>query len=345
VYGSLVQSWRSKVPKSNLRPACYPSASYMVRECPLKHNPTADRWPDPVHNLNPSSSHKDIRIGFPKLPLIGSQSYFELMRLWLEDCDRNHPGCRPISGIDDRLPTRLIDVGGKENDGTVRLYVTRPEDVGHMQSFRYIALSHQWGDPTLHNHFNATPENIDVLTEGISESLLPPMFQNAIRFTRELNVRYLWIDSICIIQGPEGDFANEAQYMETVFHLAYCVIAASHSSGTSTSFLRPQQDRTPRKFVKFGGSPSGSPVYVCEPFDDFEHDIVNGPLNKRGWVLQERALAQRTIHIADTQTYWECGEGVRCETLTKMRKYVQPQLLNIETQTFCKFSSLGRGTY
>ena len=34
-------------------------------------------------------------------------------------------------------------------------------------------------------------------------------------------------------------------------------------------------------------------------------------------MLQERALARRTIYFAERQTYWECGGGVRSEALTK----------------------------
>jgi hypothetical protein len=41
-------------------------------------------------------------------------------------------------------------------------------------------------------------------------------------------------------------------------------------------------------------------------------------LNRRGWVLQERALSRRIIHFTATQTYWECGKGVHCESLTRM---------------------------
>jgi hypothetical protein len=67
-------------------------------------------------------------------------------------------------------------------------------------------------------------------------------------------------------------------------------------------------------------SPPRNPFYVCEAIDDFQHDVIDGRLNKRGWVLQERALARRTIYFTENQTYWECGEGVRCETLAKMRK-------------------------
>jgi hypothetical protein len=39
--------------------------------------------------------------------------------------------------------------------------------------------------------------------------------------------------------------------------------------------------------------------------------------------LQERALSRRTMHFTETQTYWECGEGVWCETFTKTKKYVE----------------------
>jgi hypothetical protein len=54
--------------------------------------------------------------------------------------------------------------------------------------------------------------------------------------------------------------------------------------------------------------------------NDFKTHVLEGRLNKRRWVLQERALAHRTIFFTDRQTYWECGEGVKCETLTKMDK-------------------------
>ena len=38
------------------------------------------------------------------------------------------------------------------------------------------------------------------------------------------------------------------------------------------------------------------------------------------WVLQERALARRTIYFAENQTYFECGRGIQCESMTNMHK-------------------------
>ncbi|KAH6894606.1 hypothetical protein B0T10DRAFT_456832 [Thelonectria olida] len=256
----------------------------------------------------------DIPIGFPMLPKMESPAYYGLLRQWIHDCD-SHPGCHGENTMvgTRRIPTRLIDVGDTTSK-TVHLSSTR--FWSQSQGTKYVALSHPWGDAKLHDHFSTTSKNIDRrLVNEIPLDELPATFKDAVKVTRELGVQYLWIDSLCIIQGDDGDFKDEAKHMETVFSFAYCVIAASRSTGTSDGFLKKRPDR---KFVEFE-APGGSTLYVCQAIDDFQHHVIDGTLNKRGWVLQERALARRTIYFTETQTYWECGEGIRCETLTKMR--------------------------
>ena len=257
-------------------------------------------------------------------PVNRPKEFFELIRLWLQDCDENHPGCRGTSTT--RLPTRLIHVG-KSNADKIFLYETTKEDQRQYQEdgsdkYSYVALSHRWGDPKKCNHFVTLPGTVlDDFKKEIplsGDSGLPPTFQHAIEVTRCLGKEYLWIDSICILQGPDGDFKTEAKRMEDVFSSAYCVIAASRAEDQRDGFLKPREDR---KFLKFETS-AGNPFYVCEPIDDFKRDVLDGPLNKRGWVLQERALARRTIYFTKVQMYFECGEGVRCETLSKIRQYV-----------------------
>ena len=103
--------------------------------------------------------------------------------------------------------------------------------------------------------------------------------------------------------------------MEDVYSSAYCTLAASSAKNPNDGFLVPRKDN---KFLTF--HMNGFPVYVSRFMDDFEKHVLQGPLSKRGWVMQERALARRTIFFTDRQTYFECGEGVRCETLAKMEK-------------------------
>ncbi|KAH8897353.1 HET-domain-containing protein, partial [Thozetella sp. PMI_491] len=249
-----------------------------------------------------------VQIGMPHLPRAGSPAHLEILRQWLHACDdkNGHPRCHTSGSMRD-LPTRLLDVG-HDGDDFVRLWETGLHDVGE-----YIALSHPWGRAP---HFVTDPDNLEQHKKGIPFRDLPATFRDAITVTRSLGKRYLWIDSICIMQGPRGDFAAQAKKMETVFSSAYCVLAASRSHSHFEGFL---QDRRPRDYVTIRGSGNDAvPFYICENIDYFDHHVLEGHLNKRGWVLQEHALARRTIFFTEHQTYWECGDGVRCETLTKM---------------------------
>ncbi|KAI0968943.1 heterokaryon incompatibility protein-domain-containing protein [Xylaria arbuscula] len=250
-----------------------------------------------------------IQVGNPRLP--DGEPRFEICRQWLEDCD-THNSCKLVdrfNQIAKGRPTRLLNVG-EENAAQLHLYETNEKDV----DLKYLALSHPWGDKRLHSHFMTNVDNYENHKKGISETNLPDLFKDAIKLTRALRCRYIWIDSLCIKQGKGGDFESEAERMELVYSMAYCVIATTHATGNSDSFLTR---RSKRDFVKI--DKDGTPFYVCEPIDDFQKHVLDGHLNTRGWVLQERALARRTIHFTKEQMYWECGEGIRCETLTKMK--------------------------
>ncbi|KAF1832274.1 HET-domain-containing protein [Decorospora gaudefroyi] len=255
-----------------------------------------------------------IQLGFPDPPQPRTDTSFEFMRMWLEDCSNpesdnfEHQNCRTKG---DSIPTRLIDVGTIENS-TLQLVETQEERI---LNTGYIALSHPWGDPKNHPPFCTTRgEVLEAFKKRIPYEELPATFKDAIYCTQRLNVRYLWIDSICILQGDDGDFKEESTRMENVFSGAYCVLAASRAKGQRDGFLGPRQRHD---FVTFQRGDE-KPFYVCKTIDNFNKDVIEGSLNKRGWVLQERALARRTIYFTERQTYFECGNGIRCETLTKM---------------------------
>lgn len=252
----------------------------------------------------------EIQIGIPRLP--DGKDRFEICRQWFENCD-THNSCKledRFNQIRNGRPTRLLDVG-KEEAPQLYLYETKEGDV----DLKYLALSHPWGNDKEH-HFKTTPENYESHKKGISETNLPNLFKDAIELTRALRCRYIWIDSLCIKQGEGGDFESEATRMGLVYSKAYCVIATTHAKGNSDRFLTRESNRESVKLV----DKDNIPFYVCEPIDDFQKHVLDGYLNTRGWVLQERALARRTIHFAKEQMYWECGEGIRCETLRKMKK-------------------------
>ncbi|KAF2104858.1 HET-domain-containing protein [Rhizodiscina lignyota] len=210
------------------------------------------------------------------------------------------------------VPTRLLDVGD-EDQAVIRL---SSESNGQTTPIKYMALSHQWGPPGQHRKFCTYKSNIEELKKNISIAALPRTFQDAVHITRSLGVRYLWVDSLCIIQNDPCDWERESKFMEQVFSSAYCTLAASCARGVDDSFLKAPPAR---HGVTLVNPHSSSLYYLYESIDDFHNHVDQGELNMRGWVLQERALSRRTIYFTETQSYWECGGGVRCETLTKSK--------------------------
>jgi hypothetical protein len=70
----------------------------------------------------------------------------------------------------------------------------------------YIALSHCSGDlPFLQLKTNYRT----FTTSGIGLDSLPRTFREVVSVTKDLVVRYLWIDSFCIIQDSPEDWAYE----------------------------------------------------------------------------------------------------------------------------------------
>ena len=282
-------------------------------------NLLADGYDRPVLRLctSPQWTGDDtIQVAPSALLEKSSEAFFALLAKWLRDCDDEHKdwGCHG-SKSQPPLPTRVIDVGvgneGKANSD-IRLVCSRKWSRG-----RYVALSHRWGKLTRENEQSCTfKSNLEDRCRGISFAELGKTFQDAVTVTRRLGLRYLWIDSLCIVQDDTEDWRREARRMQDVFHQAYCTIAATAAEDAQAGFLGP---RPTSRSVAVQTS-QGAPVYFCESVDDFRSDVERACLNQRGWVLQERALSRRTIHFGINQTYWECGRGIFCETLARLTK-------------------------
>ncbi|KAK3291360.1 uncharacterized protein B0H64DRAFT_331111 [Chaetomium fimeti] len=262
-----------------------------------------------VHNA------QDVQLGFPNLPAPGSRLHLELLSLWVEACDQNHSQTcsRSHSHTCSRkppefFPTRVIDVGKRE--GVVRLlYETTDID----PSSRYVALSHRWGPPPPPGpvESNDKPPMIrtTVAERPIPLTQLPRTFRDAVEVTRAIGAQYLWIDSLCIVQDDPHDWHNESQRMERVYASAYCTLAAIRASSPEDGFLAAAAAVAPS--LPPGGVEDE--IYVCEMVDDFDEHVSRSELQRRGWVLQERALSRRTIHFTDKQTYWECADVYHSE--------------------------------
>jgi len=170
-------------------------------------------------------------------------------------------------------------------------------------------------------------------THGIDYHSLPKNFQDAIAVTRSIGVRYLWIDSLCIVQDNRLDWEMESSKMASIYSNAYLVLAASQATESSEGFidrkdveLKSTMQLNPGNSTKIAWmkNPDSTtseiysrPMSTDPTMGKSRHrwKITTSPLNRRGWVLQENILARRIIHFTESEMIWECVECLRCECL------------------------------
>jgi hypothetical protein len=195
------------------------------------------------------------------------------------------------------LPDRILDVGLGPSSNDIVLQETTS------QRGRYICLSYCWGTSKF---LSTTSDNISAHKEGIQLQSLPQTFRDIIFVSRALNIRYIWIDSLCIIQNDYLDWNTQAQKMATIYSNSHLTISASSGasadSGLFSKKLSPVNIRTLSARV----------VYHL-PNNPSEVDISAWPLLSRAWAFQERLLSPRVVHFGPEELIWECNESRDCE--------------------------------
>lgn len=210
---------------------------------------------------------------------------------WIETCNKDHEGCH--SKETPLLPTRVLDVGSSPSSQVVKLVETSG------QRAQYIALSHCWGES---NSFMTTRTTIEDMKSGFWPEQAPATLQDAIKVTRQLGICYLWIDSLCIIQGDTTDWEIESSRMGGIYRNAYLTIAASRAAGDSEGFLKP---RPPACSALKVVSPSGDSTHIYLRPQESAYDS-DDPLDTRAWALQERYLSRRQLRFSKNKIIWQC---------------------------------------
>jgi hypothetical protein len=130
------------------------------------------------------------------------------------------------------MPTRLLEITlGKNDRYAVRLCKTTG------QSLVYAALSYIWGGP---QSCQTLKRNIDEYLQHIELQKVPKTILDAIHCTQTLGLKYLWVDSLCIIQDSAEDKSREIGLMSTIYKNAYVTISAAKATSCEEGFLEPR---------------------------------------------------------------------------------------------------------
>jgi len=158
------------------------------------------------------------------------------VKSWLRACSETHKSCRPVQN-QEALPTRLLEI----QLGSSKLELKLVEI--HGLTGLYFALSYVWGLPG--NVFRTTQNNCSSLLQAIDPSSPPSVILDAVVLTRAIGVRYLWVDSLCIIQDDASDWEREALAMATVYNRASLVISATLSQDSSYGIITSPGSQDP----------------------------------------------------------------------------------------------------
>lgn len=240
-------------------------------------------------------------------------------RAWLESrlerCLTSHGACQ--SRPDLVLPRRLLYFSQPfSGDIRIRLYEpSKPTQTPPANQQRYAALSHCWGD---HQSCITQANNLKARTAGIPWPTIPKTFQDAIRFCLELDINFLWIDALCIIQDDVADWEIESAKMADIYQNAFITLAATRASSDRGGCFDEVMQRVPQHTLESSLDGTARRIMVREKLTHWvmpptQRSKDLHPLLTRGWVFQERILSPRVLHFSSREMIWECRQEVACE--------------------------------
>jgi Heterokaryon incompatibility protein (HET) len=225
----------------------------------------------------------------------------------MDDCLANHEDCKvTLSGNiineyrEPQLPKRVLAINPDTTPAQIRLLAT--------DGLRgnYAALSHCWGPPEK-RPLRTTHANLKDHLNDIAFEKLPKSFQDAIIVTGAVGLRFLWIDSLCIVQDDRKDWLEEAAVMGSIYEKARLTIAASAARDSTEGCFRSR--RPTQHIVKvpyyFNANTMPSSFYLSVISTESQSPDL-GPLSKRGWTLQEWHLSRRTVLFTKGGLCWNC---------------------------------------
>jgi hypothetical protein len=134
--------------------------------------------------------------------------------------------------------------------------------------------------------------------------------------TRQLGIRYIWIDALCIVQDDKSDWAKEVAHMHSVYASSFLTIQASEAKAPSKGCFAPTcPDAAENKGRERTLFTTREPSSELEAVVHIVPHVLRTPaLNTRGWTLQETVLSHRIVQLTNYELHWRCRSSMLWET-------------------------------
>lgn len=224
------------------------------------------------------------------------------LRRRLQYCLAHHNNCKDtFSSI---RPRRYLSIGCS-TDPTIKVIQAQNLNKRLGVTEPYAALSYCWGQDQM---FKLTSLNMTDMEDNIPLSLLPKTITDAIRITRELGIKLLWVDSLCLVQ--DHDLAAEVANMHHYYGNSHITISAVTATSCHEGFLSDHPTARTDQHADFG--PFYFPVDLGVPEKPSYLKLVGSmfgrqaPIDSRAWTLQEGLLSHRLISFTPRTVRWSC---------------------------------------
>ncbi|KAF5625027.1 hypothetical protein F52700_9402 [Fusarium sp. NRRL 52700] len=249
-----------------------------------------------IHPIEPMESQSK-----PLQGLVVQKDAADLSRLrgWLQTCSNHHKSPETDS-------TEYL----KPLNGTLRVIDTIDHCVKEVETpCDYICLSYVWGTGSQTQYTTNTRDQLS--RPGGLGVELPQTILDAIKVTRELGIRYIWIDALCITQDDKDDKAGIITNMGTIYANATLSIMASSNVNPTDGLPGVGVPRSQEQSIeKLQG------LTLAVAFQDARQryfDIEDKLWNTRAWTFQERVLSRQSVYFTDSQMCFVCSHGACLE--------------------------------
>lgn len=176
---------------------------------------------------------------------------------------------------------------------------------------RYIALSYTWGTDVSLDNYGMTKAKVsrEVATKLLESNLsdfqnpgflhhdsnvqLSQTIKDAIELVAGLEMGYLWVDCLCLIQDAP-DIRKKVEKMDEVYSGAYFTLVAAVDSTLSEAFNSPDVSEHNKQ-------PEPEQLFEC---------LQQSRWAQRGWTFQEAILSRRIVIFVEGHVFWDCPSCV-----------------------------------
>lgn len=239
-------------------------------------------------------SERTMEIGVSEPVQIMPKIVIDLGRLstWLQECETKHASsCGLTTSKNQR----------SRSTGLLLVDVSRSCIVESSTDDRYLALSYVWGGVS---QFMTTTKTLPRLLEpqALSSCDLSTTVIDAMSVVAGLGERYLWVDTLCIVQDDMAKKQSAIDSMAAIYSSAVCTIVAVSAVDANSGLpgVRPHT-RILTKHVEQTG------IWICGVNDD------QSTYYSRGWTYQEALLSRRCLLFGGQRAEFRCSHSTRRE--------------------------------